>query len=273
VFARVIVGIDGAGGGLDAAALAGVLADPEADIVLAHVMTDGAETRTDALAAARAVLEAPIEDGAGPDVSEVRVDGRSVAGGLHRLAQELAADLIAVGSHHRRATGRLWSADRTRTTLRDAPCPVAVAPQGFAPAARQPIRVLGIAYDDTPEARDALLFGRALASESGAQIHALWVVDRSNWTDSESRVGWKAVDATRRLADFHGVIGIVLEADAHHPREALSGLAHEVDLLILGSHHHTFLRRIVLGDTVEGLSRRTPCPLLVLPHARDRAAR
>lgn len=271
MFARVIVGVDGGGGGLDAAALAGALADPEADIVLAHVRTGAGESPEDVFAAARIALEGSVAPGGSHDVSETLVGERSIAGGLHHLAEIGPADLLVVGCHHDRGTGRVWSADRTRATLRDAPCPVAVAPQGFAEASRRPMDVLGVAFDDTPEARDAMLFGRALASESGARIQALWVVDRSNWTDSESRIGWKALDATRRLADFHGVVGIVLEGDARHPRGALSDLAHEVDLLILGSHHHGLLRRIVLGGTVEGLSRHTPCPLLVLPHARDRA--
>ena len=190
---------------------------------------------------------------------------------LHRLAEEGSADLIVVGSHHPRRMGRLWSGDRTRATLRDAPCPVAVAPRGFAGAPKRPIGVIGVAYDDTPEARGALLFGRALASESGALIHALWVVDRSNWADSDSRVGWKAVEASRRLADFHGVIGVAVEGDVRHAQDALTSFAHDVDVLILGSHHHGLLRRLALGDTVEGLSRHSPCPLLVMPHVRRRA--
>jgi nucleotide-binding universal stress UspA family protein len=280
VFARVIVGVDGAYGGLDASALAGVLADPEADVVLARVAVPAAGTAgaTDAaeedasFTTARRVLAASVSADSTPSVSALVIEGRSIADGLHRLAEDGPADLIVVGSHHRRRTGRLWSANRTRATLRDAPCPVAVAPQGFAGGPRRPIEVIGIAYDDTPEARDALLFGRALASETGARIHALWVVERSNWTDSQSRVGRKAAEATRRLADLHGVTGVAVEGDPRHAKDALARFAQDVDLLILGSHHHALLRRIVLGDTVDGLSRRAPCPLLVMPHARRRAA-
>ena len=277
MFGRVIVGVDGAYGGLDASALAAVLADPEADVVLARVAvpargTAGAAGEDASLTAARRALAASLSADSTPSVSALVIDSRSIADGLHRLAKEGPADLIIVGSHHRRRTGRLWSANRTRATLRDAPCPVAVAPQGFAGAPRGPIGVLGIAYDDTPEARDALLFGRALASETGAEIHALWVVERSNWTDSQSRAGRKAVEATRRLADLHAVTGVAVEGDPRHATGTLARFAQDVDLLILGSHHHALLRRIVLGDTVDGLSRRAPCPLLVMPHVRRRAA-
>jgi nucleotide-binding universal stress UspA family protein len=280
VFARVIIGVDGADGGLDAAALAADLADPQADITLAHVApvasplagpSEGSDESV--FATARDVLTASLGVDAAPGISTARMNGPSIAGGLHRHAEGHSADLIVVGSHHRRRTGGLWSADRTRATLRDAPCPVAVAPQGFASAPKRPISVIGIAYDDTPQARDALLFGRALASETGARIDALWVVDRSNWIDSESLVGWKAVEASRRLADVHGVIGVAVEGDAGHVQDALAIFAHDVDLLILGSHHHGLLRRLALGDTVEGLSSRAACPLLVMPHGRRPARR
>ncbi len=268
LFARVIVGVDGADGGWDAGALAAVLADPEADVVLAHVASDAGASCDDALEPARDMLRASLDADAAPDVSLARIEGRSIAGGLHRLAEDDSADLIVVGSHHRRRTGRLWSADRTRATLRNAPCPVAVVPRGFAGAPRRPIAVIGVAYDDTPEARDALLFARALASETGARIQALWVVARSNWTDAESGVGWKAVDASRSLADVHGVVGVVVEGDAREGTSTLANLAHDLDLLLLGSHHHGLLSRIVLGDRVEGLSRHAVCPLIVMPHDR-----
>jgi nucleotide-binding universal stress UspA family protein len=98
------------------------------------------------------------------------------------------------------------------------------------------------------------------------------VVERSNWTDSQSRVGRKAAEATRRLADLDGVIGVAVEGDARHATGTVARLAQDMDLLLLGSHHHALLRRIVLGDTVDGLSRCAPCPLLVMPHARRRAA-
>jgi len=273
VFARIIVGVDGAEGGRDACALAGALVDPDADVILARVApvpspVAGA-TRAGgpgSFAAARTTFQAALGVETSPDVSAVAIDARSVADGLHQLAEEHSANLIVVGSHHRRRAGALWSANRTRATLRDAPCPVAIAPRGFADDPGLLTGVVGIAYDDTPEARDALLFGRALASETGARIQILWVVERSNWTDSESREGWKAREAGRRLADLHGVTGAAVEGDAREGREALTRFAHHVDLLILGSHHHGLLRRLVLGDTVESLSQHTPCPLLVMPH-------
>ena len=267
--------VDGAEGGRDAGALAGVLADPQADVLLAHVATFVSERAAAAEAAgdgvfagAREALAMSLGADTATTVSAIGVRGRSVADGLRRLIEEHPTDLIVVGSHHRLRSGGHWPANRTRAILRGASCPVAIAPHGFAAGRRAPAGVLGVAYDDSSEAREALLFARALASETGARIEVVWFVERSNWTGPDSRVGWKAVEANRRLADLHGVTAVAVEGDPHETRGALMILAQNVDLLILGSHHHRVLRRVALGDTVEGLSLRAPCPLLVTPLAR-----
>jgi nucleotide-binding universal stress UspA family protein len=50
---------------------------------------------------------------------------------LHAEAEREAADLIVVGSCHRGAIGGVVLGDVSRSTLHDAPCPVAVAPHGY----------------------------------------------------------------------------------------------------------------------------------------------
>ena len=253
MFRKIIVAVDGQDGGLDASALARTLAPPAAEVVAAHVVTR--------------------HDGAAPggDSAVVVVRAPSVPAGLHGLAEEQSADLIVVGSHHRGGSGRLWSADRARATLRDAPCAVAVAPHDFAHDARATIRSIGVGYDETEEAQRALDMGRALAWDTGAELHALEVVPETNWQTPESGAGWKAVAAGTRLAELSGVTGVVVEGDAH---VHLAQFAREVDVLILGSHHHGLLHRLVLGHAAQGLPGRLPCAVIVMPHpaAGDREA-
>jgi len=239
VFRKIIVAVDGQDGGLDAGALARTLAPPTAEIVVARVVPkdDGPEG---------------VADAGGDD-----------AGGLHRLADEQLADLIVVGSHHRGGTGRVWSADRTRATLRDAPCAVAVAPRGFADDARGTIRSIGVGYDESEAAQRALDLGRALAWDTAAELQALEVVPETNWQTPQSGAGWKAVAAGGRLAELEGVTGVVLEGDV---LDHLAQFAREVDVLILGSHHHGVLSRLVLGHTVDDVTRHLTCAVIVLPH-------
>ncbi len=274
MFRKIIVAVDGEEGGLDAIALARALAGQDAELIVGRVVVSakGPEGVADAvaddtvLAARRGISDADHVRTVG-----VLVHARSVAGGLHRLADEQSADLLVVGSHHRGRTGHLWSADRTRATLRDAPCPVAVAPRGYAGRPRATIRSVGVGYDEGVEARAALELGRSLASGSGADLQALEVVPETNWQTPESGAGWKAVEAGRRLSQLGGVTGVVVEGDVH---DRLAQFAHEVDVLILGlPPPRACCSRLVLGHTVEGMTRHLACALLVMPHAAPRTRR
>jgi len=226
MFQKIIVAVDGPEGERDARALAQRLAGPGAGLVTGHIP-----------------------------------DGDDVAAGLFGLAAAESADLLVVGPHHHH---HLWNADHARATLRDAPCPVAVAPVGYADHGDAAIGAIGVGYDDhDPESDAALTTAQALAAASGAEVRITHVVAETNWDTPDSGAGRLAVAARERLSDLDGVVTVV-EGDVH---DALAALERGVDLLVLGSHHHGALRRLVVGDTVGSLSRELACPLLVIPPA------
>ena len=230
MFHKIVVAVDGQEGERDATALAHRLADRDATFTTGHI-----------------------------------AEGDDVADGLFLLATDQRAELIVVGVHHHR---RLWGADHTRATLRHAPCPVAVAPAGYANNGQAEIRAIGVGYHDhDPESDAALTAAQSLAAATGAEVHNTHVVPETNWDTPDSGAGRLAVAARERLTGLEAVVTVV-EGDVH---KALAALEHEVDLLVLGSHHHGVLRRFVLGDTVTGLTRDLSCPLLVIPHAASRS--
>jgi nucleotide-binding universal stress UspA family protein len=53
-----------------------------------------------------------------------------------------------------------------------------------------------------------------------------------------------------------------VEGEPHH---VLAQMSAEVDLLVIGHHHHGALRRLVMSDVAESLADHSRCPLLVLP--------
>jgi nucleotide-binding universal stress UspA family protein len=243
-FNSILVAMDGREGGVDAAALAGVLAGTDADVAIAHVLT-AREGR------------APIAATADTPVLTARAP--SVAAGLHRLVEEHGADLLAIGAHHH---GHL-SRDHTRAALRDLPCAIAVAPAGYASRPRRPIRAVGVGFVDDRAGRAVLDTARGLAWQLGAEVHATIVVGPSNWESAESGMGWRAAAAARRMAEIPGVHGVAVEG---RPQQALGALSRTVDLLVVGSRHHPVARRLRLSDVAEGLSHSSRCPLLVVPH-------
>jgi nucleotide-binding universal stress UspA family protein len=241
-FNSILVAMEGREGGLDAASLAAALAGSEADVAIAHVLTGRGE-------------RGPI---AAADLSVLTTHAPSVAGGLHELVGERGADLLVMGAHHHRHV----SLDHTRAAIRDLPCAIAVAPFGYATRPRPAIRSIGVGFVDDRAGRAVLDTARGLAWQLGAKVHATIVVAPSNWEAADSGMGWRAVAAARRMAQIPGVHGTAVEG---RPLQALAALSGSVDLLVVGSRHHSLVRRLLLSDVAGALSHRSRCPLLVAP--------
>jgi nucleotide-binding universal stress UspA family protein len=135
-------------------------------------------------------------------------------------------------------------------TVHGAPCPVAVAPTGFAER-EQALRTVGVGFDGSPESREALRLASRIARVAGAQL----------------RVGSVACPA---LPEHHAAAiaeGGILEHVAGRPAAALARYSRDLDLLVVGSRAHGPVRRLLLGSTSTRLVREAHCPLLVVPRA------
>jgi len=90
---------------------------------------NGSDQANDALALAKLLRDAL----GGPVVRASISPGESdPADGLRELAVEHRAQLLVVGSSHRGPVGRIFPGSVGRKLLRGAPCPLAIAPRGFA---------------------------------------------------------------------------------------------------------------------------------------------
>src|SRR5215211_913040 len=162
IMSKLIVGVDGSDGSHDAITLASMLAGiTGAEIVLVNVFPyDQHPSR-----AVNTVFESylrrdseelleRLRDLHGDVTVEVRaVPNPSPAHGLHELAEREDAGLIVVGSTHTGRAGRVLPGSTAERLLHGAPCPVAVAPKGYAggtPAA------VGCGFDGSDSAWRAL---------------------------------------------------------------------------------------------------------------------
>jgi len=276
MFREVIVGMDGGPTGRDAAAVARLLAGPDAHLALAYVheltpvrgasgVYGAAENEQ-----ARQLLEAERK-AIGLDADLLTVTASSVGRGLHYLAKEHSADLLTVGSNPRSFVGRVLLGDATRASLTGAPCAVAIAPLGYA---REPrvIAKIGVGYDGSPESESALECARELASIHSATLTALTVVEPSSYASLVRAVGGGASEeelvasAREELAALDGVAGNVVVGLAG---EELASFGAGVDLLVVGSRGYGPIRSLMLGTTATQLASSARCPLLVLPRFTD----
>jgi len=292
----IVIGYDGSDRGHDALALGRALAEllraggdgEPPDVAVALVFPDGAVG-----ASGERTLDGDHRRGADRILDAARrawpelppgafhvVQAGSVSAGLHRLAQERDADALVLGASHRSAAGRVFPGSATEQTLHGAPCAVLVAPPGYAAAAR-PLRRVGIAYDGSQEARNALAAVRQLVGRrDDVTVVAIDVVDLARpFAVSYDYPSW-AVDL-QAIGDAHlrdagaalaGVSHVELDRRDGDPVRELVAASGGLDLLVLGSRGHGPLRRLLLGSVSAHVVRHAACPLLLLPHGAEAPA-
>jgi nucleotide-binding universal stress UspA family protein len=273
MFDNVLVGVDGRPGGDDAVALARQLAAPGARVTLVKIYGSvswppgsGGIFLDDQRSEAQAFLAR--ERDRWPGATTVCASASTVGRGLHELAADRGADLIVVGSTHRGIPGKVFIGDNTRAAFYGAPCAIAIAPHGHA-TAETPLGRIGVGYDDTTESHRALATARSIAESTGAGVTVMWVVGPeevrqtaplpADWPSATAAL----VDQAQRLLDaIDGVAGIAVSGG---PREELTRLGDEVDLLIVGSRGYGPLGCVLHGSVSSYLERHVSSALLILP--------
>ena len=271
MFRQVIAGVDGGPTGRDAIAIARSLVEPGGRLAFAnvHELTPwrgasgayGPSENEESLALLEAEREAT-----GVQAELLTVTASSVGRGLHYLAEQQGAELLAVGSNMRSLVGRVLIGDATRAALIGAPCAVAVAPVGHA-SGDGALRRIGVGYDGSPESRAALSCARELAARHGAALSALTVIEPSRPGALLRAVGAgespeEQLDAARHeLAELDGVDG---DATLGVAGEELAAFGAGVDLLVVGSRGYGPLRCLIFGSTATHLASNARGALLVL---------
>jgi nucleotide-binding universal stress UspA family protein len=286
----IVVGVERSERSRDALALARTLAHAAATrlILVAVYPPDRRPLSVERGADAAALAEeaqSTLEWAAGP-LSDVRAELRAVPGisvsrGLRQVAADEGALAIVVGPSHRGSIGRIVPGSVGTRLLHGAPCPVAVAPNGYSGQVQAPLRRIGVGYVNTPEASEALSAAVGLAACTGAAIRVLSVDEpvvptavmllALGHSEREAHARAQLTESLRSAIDRVGaaveIAGDIVDGYAD---DELARLAGEVDLLICGSRAHGPLGDVLLGSVSAGLVRKARGPVLVVPRrARD----
>jgi nucleotide-binding universal stress UspA family protein len=260
---RIIVGVDASERAADAVALAGVLARAAgAELLIAHAYTSEAIP-----------LERHLE-AAGVPAHAVPLPGGSPARLLQELAERANAAAIVIGSSHRGELGRVFAGTTAERLLHGAPCPVVVAPRGYAGGELH--RIL-VGHDGGPESQAAL----EAALAAGADVHLVRVLEPVVLGAQASIAGaWVPpldIEADARAAfeaEFAGLEDVEREFLVGDPARELARRTERADLAIVGSRGYGPLRSVLLGSVSAKLVRRAACPVMVVPRgAQGEASR
>ncbi|HTW12222.1 MAG TPA: universal stress protein [Solirubrobacteraceae bacterium] len=271
MFRKVLIGIDGGTGGLDAVALARWLVADGGELVLAHVNGGwrsngkGDWGRFDELERKRSqsvLISASEQSGIH---SVVQIGATSTGLGLQKLAQLEAADLTVIGATTRSPAERILIGDDSISILSAAPCSVAIAPRGYADRSAA-IREIGVGYDGSAESRAALAMARALAERVSAKVSVCEAVNLPYYLFGPGESYWDiSQEVLAAVAqELQQVGGVEPHAVFGDTVTALTRYSECVDLLVLGTRSFGALGRLAHHQTTRKLAHTARCPLLVL---------
>jgi nucleotide-binding universal stress UspA family protein len=212
------------------------------------------------------------------------VTAATVVDGLDGLAARHEAALLIIGASHLGPATRSLRGDIALGCLRHASCPVLVVPDADRRRAsgRAP-KHIGVAWDRSPEAADALALAIELADRAGADVRVLHVVEPPTgltrpYLDADAYAQLHADERAQAQRDLEHVAalagrrvpasGVVREGLVAAELEALT---QDVDLLVVGSRRRGPLRRVALGSTSEAAVHHAHCPLLIVPRGTQAA--
>lgn len=219
--------------------------------------------------------------GSGVEALDTEVVQGSVPGEIVRLAQELPADLLVMGTHGRSGFERLMLGSVTEKLLRKAPCPVLTVPAralSVAPVNALFSRVL-CAVDFSPASLHALALAQSIAGEAAARLCVMHVLEPVSVFEPVVAVGpddLPAVSADLRREVRHRLEGLVggdaraftdvaeVVVAGKPYREILRAAAEQrSDLIVIGAHGG---RRGLpaFGSTTAHVVREAQCPVLTV---------
>lgn len=187
---------------------------------------------------------------------------------LRDVSKDCGADLIVLGVHRKSKTPSLFAGSTARRLINEAPAPVLVVANEPARAYRQVL----VGYDDSPAARQALRFARALAPTAEFIVVTACMIPFSSRHDEASLVKQFEDDAQRMVVEALGRDGtkgadqIEIVARAGEAFGTIMDLHRErqPDLLVLGTSMPAIYRQVFGGGIVDLIAADPPCDLLVV---------
>ncbi|HKK08363.1 MAG TPA: universal stress protein [Gemmatimonadota bacterium] len=210
---------------------------------------------------------------------EARVRGFAAAPVILEYAEEHDIDLIVMGTHGRRGLRHLLLGSVAEEVVRRARCPVVTVRESPALDGRRwPTRVV-VPLDFSQNADVALAYARELGGETGATVDILHVVEPAAVPDPYVMGGpglTLDVEATRervteslerRAAEALGEsVTATVHVEMGRPAAEIAAFAEarSADLILMASHGHSGLDRVLLGSVAEGVVRRASPPLMIV---------
>jgi nucleotide-binding universal stress UspA family protein len=226
--------------------------------------------------------------------AENRVEWRMEAGDaateIIRVAQETPTDLIVMGTAGRTGLWRLLRGSVAEQVIRKAACPVLTVKASRSRGTTstwtrtdeaslldtlrtEEITTILHPTDFSESSQAAFQLACALARDHGARVIAFHGVPRPESFSGEALAGtfpgdyhtqhWEAL---RNIRPSYPEVGITHRLDEGDPTTLIlqAARASRCDLIVMGTHGRTGLKRLLMGSVADQVVRKAPCPVLTV---------
>jgi nucleotide-binding universal stress UspA family protein len=284
----ILIGVDASERSEDAIAFARRLADASgAHLVLANAYpysdspsrasnaTYREVLRDESLETVRAMRD--LLEGFPENRSTIKITANpSPAHALHTMADVEDAALLVLGSTHTGSAGRVLPGSTAERLIHGSPCAVAVVPTGYRKHV-EPIRRVGVAYNNSPEARAAVFAAAQLARGFDAELVVIGVADPRSYT-APALMGGPSWESTRNdlnrhvqesldalIAELPTGVTATTKRLTGDPADLLPDYSAHVDVLVTGSRGYGPLRSVLAGGVSGRVLRSAHCPVIIVP--------
>jgi nucleotide-binding universal stress UspA family protein len=184
-------------------------------------------------------------------------------------AAENDVDLVVMGTHGRRGLSRTLLGSVTERVIRLSDDPVVAVPPGAIGREKDGYEKLLVPTDGSPAATAAVDHGLSVAERLGATVRVLCVLDGETSLpplgDPIRDEANEAVEAVAERASGRDVT-LTTHVQPGTPHEVINDfvVAHGIDLVTMGTHGRSGVRRRLLGSVTERVLRTSDVPVLTV---------
>jgi nucleotide-binding universal stress UspA family protein len=190
------------------------------------------------------------------------VEGHAVDVILGRLRKD-PPDLVVMGSHGRSGVARMLLGSVAENVVHEVHCPTLIVRGQEIPAGHRQLQRVLCPVDLTKMARECAELASEVASAFGTELCVLQTVENAVPDGGARRELCRWVPENVR--NHCRVSEVVLKGDAAE-QIILFARRENVDLIVMGAEHRSFLEFSTLGRTTERVLRHGPSSVLLVPH-------
>jgi nucleotide-binding universal stress UspA family protein len=172
--------------------------------------------------------------------------------------EKIRPDLLIMGRRGKHGLANILMGSVTARVIGHSPVNVLVVPRGGSIGFQ---RIL-VASDGSPHSETTWELALAMAKQAASQLIAVAVAPEEGDIIEAKALVHKMLTAANRVGmPLKGVSPQGVPPDAGIIQQAIKN---EVDLIIMGSHGRTGLKRLLMGSVTERVIGQAPCPVLVV---------